>query len=86
MPTRVSAAIDLERELLTAEDSPVSIRHAELMNFLDRVLGTYVDPETLAHRFYRRDAELLVEYAAPDSGIESQVVAGFFVLRDWLDP
>jgi hypothetical protein len=56
------------------------------MNFLDRVLGTYVDPETLAHRFYRRDGELLVEYAAPDSGIESQVVAGFFVLRDWLDP
>ena len=55
MPTRVSAAADLERELLTAEDflewlepgtcadlidgeifmhSPVSIRHARLLNFL----------------------------------------------------
>ena len=43
MPTRVSAAIDLERELL-------------------------------------------VEYAAQESRIESQVVAGFFVLREWLDP
>lgn len=188
MPTRVSAAADLERELLTAEDflewlepgrtadlidgevfmhSPVSIRHARLLNFLDRLLGTYVDrhrlgelfreevavrlssrnafqpdlafyraerrrliqenhvegppdlvvevlsprtadrdigpkfaeyeqhgvieywvldPETLAHRFYRRDGELLVEYAAGAAKIESRVVAGFFVLRDWLDP
>ena len=188
MPTRVSAAIDLERELLTAEDflewlepgrsadlldgeifmhSPVSIRHARLLNFLDRLLGTYadqhqlgelfreevavrlssrnafqpdlafyraarkdsirdnhvvgapdlvvevlsprtadrdigpkfaeyeqhgvieywiLDPETLAHRFYRRDGELLVEYAENESRIESQVVRGFFVMREWLDP
>ena len=188
MPTRVSAAADLERKLLTAEDflewlepgtcadlidgeifvhSPVSIRHARLLNFLDRLLGTYVDrhrlgelfreevavrlssrnvfqpdlafyradrndqvrenhvqgapdlvmealspgpadldigpkfaeyeqhgaieywvldPETLAHRFYRRGGELLVEYADGASKIESRVVPGFFVMRDWLDP
>ncbi len=188
MPTRVSAAADLERELLTAEDflewlepgrtadlidgevfmhSPVSIRHARLLNFLDRLLGTYVDrrrlgelfreevavrlsarnafqpdlafyraerrrliqenhiegppdlvvevlsprtadrdigpkfaeyeqhgvieywvldPETLAHRFYRRDGELLVEYAEGAAKIESRAVPGFFVMRDWLDP
>ena len=189
MPTRVSAAIDLERELLTAEDfldwlepgghgadlldgeiflhSPVSIRHAELLNFVDAILRLYIDrhqlgflfrevvavrlssrnvflpdlafyradrkgkihenhvegapdlvvevlspgtgyrdvgpkfaeyeqhgvneywildPETLAHRFYRRDGELLVEYAAQENRIASQVVAGFFVLREWLDP
>ncbi len=189
MPTRVSAAIDLERKLLTAEDflewlepggrgadlldgeiflhSPVSIRHADLLNFLDRLLGTYVDrhrlgrlyrevvavrlssrnvflpdlafyradrnnqirenyvegapdlvvevlsprtadrdigpkfaeyeqhgvieywildPVTLAHRFYRRAGELLVEYAEQETKIESQVVQGFFVLRRWLDP
>ena len=188
MPTRVSAAIDLERDLLTAEDflewlepgrsadlldgeifmqSPVSVRHAELLNFLDRLLGTYVDrhrlgrlyrevvavrlssrnvfqpdlafyraarqgmirdnhvegapdlvvellspgtadrdigpkfaeyeqhgvieywildPETLAHRCYRRDGELLVEYAQEEARIESQVVPGFFVMREWLDP
>ena len=188
MLTRVSAAIDLERELLTAEDflewlepgrtaelidgvifmhSPVSIRHARLLNFLDRLLGTYVDrhrlgelfreevavrlssrnafqpdlafyradrgsqirenhvegapdlvvevlsprtgyrdigpkfaeyeqhgvveywildPETLAHRFYRRAGELLVEYAEGATKIESRVVPGFFVMREWLDP
>ena len=45
-----------------------------------------LDPETLAHRFYRRDGELLVEYAADESRIESQVVPGFFVVREWLDP
>ena len=188
MPTRVSAAADLERKLLTAEDflewlepgtcadlidgeifvhSPVSIRHARLLNFLDRLLGTYVDrhrlgelfreevavrlssrnvfqpdlafyrterrsvirhnhiegapdlvvevlsprtadrdigpkfaeyeqhgvieywvldPETLAHRIYRRDGELLVEYAEGAAKIESLVVPGFFVMREWLNP
>ena len=45
-----------------------------------------LDPETLAHRCYRRDGELLVEYAAGAARIESQVVAGFFVMREWLDP
>lgn len=166
MPTRVSVAADLERELLTAEDflewldperfadlidgevfvhAAVSIRHANLLNFLDWILRGYVhrhglgflyresvavrlssrnvflpdlafyraarrsgirdnhvegapdlvvevlsprtadrdvgpkfaeyeqhgveeywilDPATLAHRFYRRQRELLVEYAA----------------------
>ena len=188
MPTRVSAAADLERELLTAEDflewlepgrtadlidgevcmhSPVSIRHARLLNFLGHLLAIYVDrhglgevfrevvavrlssrnafqpdlafyraerrsliqdnhvegapdlvvevlsprtadrdigpkfaeyeqhgvieywvldPETLAHRFYRRDGELLVEYGEGAAKIESRVVPGFFVMRDWLDP
>jgi Uma2 family endonuclease len=70
MATRVSAAADLERELLTATDfldwlepgrhadlidgeifmhSPVSIRHADLLNFVDRVLGTYVDRHRLGY-------------------------------------
>ena len=68
MPTRVSVAADLERELLTAGDflewltpkrsadlidgeifmhSPVSLRHADLLNFLDRLLGTYIDRHRL---------------------------------------
>ena len=68
MPTRVSAAADLERELLTAKDflewlepgrhadlidgeifmhSPVSIRHADLLNFVDRLLGAYIDRHEL---------------------------------------
>jgi hypothetical protein len=63
MPTKVSVAWDLEREILTAEDfldwlipgkqadlidgeinthSPVSIRHADLLNFVDFLLRSYV--------------------------------------------
>ena len=187
MPTRVSVAGDVERELLTAEEfldwlvpkrfadlvageicmhSPVSIPHADLLNFVHLLLGTYVerhqlgvlyrevvavrlssrdvflpdlafygadresrvreshiegapdlvvealspstaerdtgpkfaayeqhgvseywvlDPATLAHRFYRHDGEILIEYGVDASRIESEVVAGFFVLREWLD-
>ena len=45
-----------------------------------------LDPQTLAHRFYRRAGDELVEYAAGAAKIESQAVPGFFVLRGWLDP
>ena len=45
-----------------------------------------LDPEALAHRFYRRAGELLVEYAAGAAKIESRAVPGFFVMREWLDP
>ena len=45
-----------------------------------------LDPEALAHRFYRRDGELLIEYAAGEEKIDSRVVPGFFVMREWLDP
>ena len=155
MPTRVSAAADLERELLTAEDfmewlepgrsadlidgqifmhSPVSIRHARLLNFLDRLLGAYVDRHRLGELFREEVAvrlssrnvfqpdlafygatrrsliranhvegapDLAVEVLSPrtadrdigpkfaeyeGSRIESQVVTGFFVMREWLDP
>jgi Uma2 family endonuclease len=188
MPTRVSAAADLEKELLTAADflewlepgrhadlidgeifkhSPVSIRHADLLNFVDGLLRLYIerhdlgmlyrevvavrlsgrnvflpdlafyragreqsiqpthlagapdlvvevlsprtadrdigpkfaeyeqhgvreywvlDPETLAHRFYRLEKEELVEYADGAETIDSTVVAGFFLRRQWLDP
>ena len=73
MPTRVSVAADLERELLTAADflewlepgrhadlidgelfmhSPVSVRHADLLNFLDGLLRLYIDRHELG-RLYR---------------------------------
>ena len=45
-----------------------------------------LDPEALAHRFYRRAGELLVEYAAGAAKIDSRAVPGFFVMREWLDP
>ena len=188
MPTKLHSAVDLERELLTAEDfldwlepgtfadlidgevfmhSPVSIPHADLLNFVDRLLGVYIDrrrlgslyrevvavrldrrnvflpdlafyraerrsvirdnhlegapdlivevlsrrtanrdtgpkfaayqrhgvteywvldPEALAHRFYRRTGDDLVEYAQGAAKIESRAVPGFFVMREWLDP
>ena len=44
-----------------------------------------LDPQTLAHRFYRRAGDHLVEYAEGAARIESRAVPGFFVLRDWLD-
>ncbi len=45
-----------------------------------------LDPQALAHRFYRRAGELLVEYAAGAAKIDSRAVPGFFVMREWLDP
>ena len=56
-----------------------------------------LDPETLAHRFYRRGdeygspgdngrADELIEFAGGEDRIESRVVRGFFLERRWLDP
>lgn len=45
-----------------------------------------LDPETLAHRFYRREEDLLVEFAHGEPVIRSHALPGFFVRRDWLDP
>jgi Uma2 family endonuclease len=46
-----------------------------------------LDPETLAHRFYRRDTEgILTEFSYGQERIESRIIPGFFVLRPWLDP
>ena len=45
-----------------------------------------LDPETLAHRFYRLHGEELVEYAHGADRIDSEVLAGFFLRRGWLDP
>ncbi len=45
-----------------------------------------LDPETLAHRFYRREGELLVEFDAGEPVIRAQTVPGFWVRREWLNP
>lgn len=188
MATRVSAAADLDRELLTATDfldrlepgrhadlidgevfmhSPVSIRHANLLNFVDALMRLYIDrhelgvlyrevvavrlsgrnvflpdlafyqsgregaiqpthiteapdlvvevlgprtadrdigpkfaeyeqhgvreywildPETLAHRFYRLEGEELVEYADGAEIIGSEIITGFHLQLSCLDP
>ncbi len=45
-----------------------------------------LDPQTLAHRFYRREGEIFVEFAHGESRIDAVTIPGFFVDRAWLDP
>lgn len=45
-----------------------------------------LDPERLAHRFFRREGELLVEFATDQEIIRSQTITGFWVRRSWLNP
>jgi Uma2 family endonuclease len=45
-----------------------------------------LDPEHLAHQFYRREGEMLVPFAEEDDLIRSQTVKGFWLKRAWLNP
>ncbi len=45
-----------------------------------------LDPDRLEHRFYRREGELLVEFAEGEAVIRAQTIPGFWVRRDWLNP
>lgn len=45
-----------------------------------------LDPQALAHRFYRREGDLLIEFAEGAARIESATIRGFQVRRAWLDP
>lgn len=45
-----------------------------------------LDPQKLGHRFYRREGELLVEFARGAELIRSTVLSGFWMRRSWLDP
>ena len=45
-----------------------------------------LDPQTLDHRFYRREGGYLTEFAEGGEIIRSGVVAGFLLRREWLDP
>lgn len=45
-----------------------------------------LDPENLEHRFFRREGELLIEFAAGEEIIRSGTIPGFWVKRSWLDP
>ena len=120
--------------------SPVNLRHARLLNFMDHLMRSYLafftneqvaglrhthapfaptlvvealspntadrdvgpkfaayeehgvqeywvlDPETLAHRFYRREGELLVEFGHGEEVIRAQTVPGFWLKRCWPNP
>ena len=45
-----------------------------------------LDPETLDHRFYRREGELLVAFGEEEELIASVAVEGFRLQRSWLNP
>ena len=45
-----------------------------------------LDPHPLAHRFYAREGEFLVEFAHGEELIRSREIPGFYVRRAWLDP
>ena len=45
-----------------------------------------LDPEKLAHRFYRRSGDMFVEFADGVERIDSFSLPGFWVKRAWLDP
>jgi hypothetical protein len=45
-----------------------------------------LDPEHLAHRFYARKGELLVEFGSGQDLIPAQTVPGFWLKRSWLNP
>jgi Uma2 family endonuclease len=45
-----------------------------------------LDPQKLAHRFFRREGDLFVPFAENASRIESATIRGFSVRRAWLDP
>jgi Uma2 family endonuclease len=45
-----------------------------------------LDPETLAHRFYRREGEVLVEFAQNEPVVTARSIPGFWVKREWLNP
>ena len=45
-----------------------------------------LDPQTLAHRFYRREGEFLVEFARGEEVIRSVALTGFWMRHAWLDP
>jgi Uma2 family endonuclease len=44
-----------------------------------------LDPDTRAHRFYHRQGEELVEFAAGEALIRAHAIPGFWVRREWLN-
>jgi Uma2 family endonuclease len=45
-----------------------------------------LDPDHLEHRFYRREGDMLSEFAMGEEVIPSASLAGFWVRRAWLNP
>jgi Uma2 family endonuclease len=86
-PTHIVEAPDLVVEVLSPRtaDRDIGPKFAEYEQHGVREYWI-LDPETLAHRFYRLAGEELVEYADGTDWIDSTVISGFFLRRSLLDP
>ncbi len=86
-PTHITEAPDLVVEVLSPRtaDRDIGPKFAEYEQHGVREYWI-LDPETLAHRFYRLAGEELVEYADGAETITSEVIQGFLLRRSWLDP
>ena len=86
-PTHVEGPPDLVAEVLSPRTAARDTGQ-KFAEYEEHGVREYwiLDPETLAHRFYRRRDDELVEYANGEDRIGSQVIDGFFVMRSWLDP
>ena len=45
-----------------------------------------LSPDAPIHRFFRREGELLVEFAEGEDRVPAQTIPGFWLKRSWLDP
>jgi Uma2 family endonuclease len=45
-----------------------------------------LDPEKANHRFYRREGDMLVEFASRAERIDSATIARLWIRRSWLNP
>ena len=85
-PTHIPFAPALVVEVLSPRTADRDIG-PKFASYEEQGVGEYwiLDPESGGHRFYRREGELLVEFAAGEEIIRSSAVPGFWMRRAWLD-